>query len=95
MMPGPMFAMTLAKSLKSPWAGVWISLGHAVVEVPLILLVYFGLGRFFQNDIVQLVLSVIGGGMIAWMGIGLFAPAVKWRVMVKKPATMRSPSVSS
>ena len=72
MMPGPMFTVTLAKSLKSQWAGVWVSLGHAVVEVPLILLVYFGLARFFQNDTVQLALSVVGGGMIIWMGVGLF-----------------------
>jgi threonine/homoserine/homoserine lactone efflux protein len=72
MMPGPMFAVTLAKSMKSPWAGVLVSLGHAVVEVPIILLVYFGLAQFFQNDVVQLVLSVLGGGMIIWMGVGLF-----------------------
>ncbi len=72
MMPGPMFTVTLAKSLKSPWAGVMVSLGHAVVEVPLILLVYFGLVDFFQNDVVKLVLSVLGGGMILWMGFDLF-----------------------
>ena len=72
MMPGPMFTVTLAKSLKSPWAGVLVSLGHAVVEVPLILLVYFGLANFFQNEIVKLVLSVLGGGMIVWMGYDLF-----------------------
>ncbi len=72
MAPGPMFAVTLAKSLKSPWAGVLVSLGHAVVEVPLILLVYFGLARFFENEVVSLVLGVLGGGMIMWMGISLF-----------------------
>jgi len=72
MMPGPMFAVTLAKSMKSPWAGVWVSVGHAVVEVPLILLVYFGLKNFFQNEIFQLVLSILGGGMISWMGVSLF-----------------------
>ena len=72
MMPGPMFAVTLAKSMKSQWAGVYVSLGHAVVEVPIILLVYFGLAQFFQNEMVQLVLSVLGGGMIAWMGVALF-----------------------
>jgi threonine/homoserine/homoserine lactone efflux protein len=72
MMPGPMFTVTLAKSLKSPWAGVLVSLGHAVIEVPLILLVYFGLANFFQNEIVKLVLGVIGGGMIIWMGFDLY-----------------------
>ena len=72
MMPGPMFTMTLAKSYKSPWAGAQVSLGHAVIEVPLILLIYFGLAQFFQNTMVQLVLGVLGGGMIIWLGIGMF-----------------------
>jgi threonine/homoserine/homoserine lactone efflux protein len=72
MMPGPMFTVTLAKSLKSPWAGALVALGHAIIEVPLILLVYFGLASFFQNEIVKLVLGVLGGSMIAWMGIDLF-----------------------
>ena len=72
MAPGPMFAVTLAKSYKSPWAGTQMSLGHAVIEVPLILLIYFGFAQFFQNIIVQLVLSVLGGGMIIWLGIGMF-----------------------
>ena len=72
MMPGPMFTVTLAKSLKSPWAGALVSLGHAVIEVPLILLVYFGLANFFENEILKLVLNVLGGGMIVWMGYDLF-----------------------
>ena len=72
MMPGPMFAVTLAKSYKTPLAGTWISLGHAVVEVPVILLIYFGFARFFENQTIQLVLSLAGGVMIVLMGIGMF-----------------------
>ena len=72
MQPGIMFAMTIAKSYQSPWAGVQIALGHAVVEVPLILLIYFGFGHFFENTVVQLVLSIVGGGMIIWLGIIMF-----------------------
>ncbi len=72
MMPGPMFAVTLAKSYRSPWAGFQIALGHAVIEVPLILLIYFGFAQFFQNTLVQLGLSIGGGGMIIWLGIGMF-----------------------
>jgi len=72
MAPGPMFAVVLAKSYKSPWAGALMALGHAVIEVPLILLIYFGFARFFQNETVQLVLSLAGGAMIVWMGISMF-----------------------
>lgn len=72
MMPGPMFAITVAKSYRSPWAGPLIAIGHAVIEVPLILLIYFGFARFFENTTVQLVLSIAGGVMIIWLGIGMF-----------------------
>ncbi len=72
MMPGPMFAATVAKSYRSPWAGALVSVGHAVVEVPIILLIYFGFARFFESTVLQLVLSLLGGGMIVWLGIGMF-----------------------
>jgi len=72
MMPGLMFGVTLTKSLKSPWAGAQIALGHAVIEIPLILLIYVGFARFSPNDVVQLVLSILGGGMIIALGIGMF-----------------------
>lgn len=77
MMPGPMTAVTLAKSYKSPWAGTQISLGHAVIEVPLILLISFGFAQFFQNNIVRLALSVLGSGMIVWLGISMFRARIE------------------
>jgi threonine/homoserine/homoserine lactone efflux protein len=49
-----------------------MALGHAVAELPVILLVYFGFGRYFENEVVRLVLSVLGGAMIIWMGIAMF-----------------------
>jgi len=72
MMPGPLFAVTIAKSYRSQFAGAQIAVGHALVEIPLILLIYFGLARFFQLELVQLTLSVLGGGVLLWLGIGMF-----------------------
>lgn len=72
LMPGPMFATVLAKSYKSPWAGAQASMGHAVVEVPLILLIYFGAAAFFDQAAVRFILGVAGGGMVVWMGVGMF-----------------------
>lgn len=77
MMPGPMFAVTLAKSFRSPWAGAHLALGHAVIEVPLILLIYFGFAILFQNTAVQFGLSIAGGGMVIWLGISLLHARAK------------------
>lgn len=71
MAPGPMFAVTLAKSYKSPLAGTMMAMGHAVVEIPLILLIYLGFAHFFEFTGVQLVLSLLGGGMVMWLGWGM------------------------
>jgi len=72
MMPGPMFAVTVAKSYKSQFAGIQIALGHAIVEIPLILLIYFGFARFLQDELVQFIMSVLGGAVLIWLGIGMF-----------------------
>jgi len=71
-MPGPVFAVTMAKSYQSPLAGVQTAVGHALVEIPLILLIYFGFAKFFENNTVQIVLGVLGGGVLIWLGIGMF-----------------------
>ena len=72
MMPGPVFAVTIAKSYKSQFAGTQIALGHALVEIPMMLLIYFGFARFFQDEPVQLALSLLGGAVLIWLGIGMF-----------------------
>jgi len=72
MMPGPMFAVTVAKSYKSQFAGTQIALGHAVIEIPLILLIYFGFARFFEEELVQIILYLAGGAMLIWLGIVMF-----------------------
>ena len=72
MMPGPVFAVTIAKSYRSQLAGTQIAIGHAIVEIPLMLLIYFGFARFFQDEPVQLALSVLGGTVLIWLGIGMF-----------------------
>jgi threonine/homoserine/homoserine lactone efflux protein len=72
MMPGPMFAVTVSRSYRSQLAGIKIALGHAIVEVPLMLLIYFGLARFFDREPVQIVLYLVGGSILVWMGISMF-----------------------
>jgi len=71
MMPGPLFAVAIAKSYKSRFAGAQIAVGHALVEIPLMLLIYFGFAQFFQEELAQIILSVLGGGVLVWLGIGM------------------------
>ena len=72
MLPGPMFAVTIAKSYKSQFAGAKVTIGHGIVEIPLMLLIYFGFARFFQKELVQITLYLGGAVMLFWLGIAMF-----------------------
>ncbi|HOD84915.1 MAG: LysE type translocator [Planctomycetes bacterium ADurb.Bin126] len=69
--PGPVTAATLVAGTRHRHAGAWIAVGHLVVEVPLILLVTFGLARFFQYAGVQAGIALAGGGVLIFMGVGM------------------------
>ncbi len=71
MMPGPLFAMTVAKSYNSPTSGALVALGHAVIEIPLICLIYFGFANFLKLAQLQVFIGVAGGAILIYMGVGM------------------------
>lgn len=73
--PGPMTAATLAAGVRSRHAGAVIALGHAAIEVPLMLLIVAGAGTVFQVPSVQLAIGAVGGVFLLLMGIQLVAAA--------------------
>ncbi len=77
MAPGPMTAATLAAGTHRRHAGAMIALGHAAVELPLVLMIMgvVGAGKFLQSENVQIAIGLIGGGFLLLMGIRLLAAA--------------------
>jgi len=72
LMPGPLFAVTLRKAEKSKVAGALIAVGHGIVEVPLMLLIFFVLSQFTIPSAVQVAVGLIGGFLMVLMGIQTF-----------------------
>lgn len=72
MMPGPVFAVTLSKGYKSPFAGAGVAFGHGIVESFLVAIIYSGFVRFFQVELVKGIVGVAGGLVLIYMGVGMF-----------------------
>lgn len=75
MMPGPLFAITIEKATKRKTAGLLISLGHGIVEFPLMFLIYFGIEQIVASDVLQIVqgtVGLIGGLLMIFMGLQMF-----------------------
>lgn len=72
MMPGAITAATLAHGGRNPWAGAWIAVGHGLFEVPLILLLLFGVGVYLQTDVARIIIGLLGGLFLMWLAVQMF-----------------------
>ena len=70
LLPGPLFAITLKKAAKRPAVGALISIGHGMIELPLMLLIYFALDQFAAIPVqVEIAVGISGGLFMIFMGI--------------------------
>lgn len=63
MAPGPLFASTISSGIKQKFAGLKIATGHAIVELPLVIMIGFGilsLESFSQFRTIVTILGAIG-----------------------------------
>ncbi len=72
MLPGPLTAATIAKGYNDRNAGAMIGIGHGIVEIPIIALIYFGFASYLENSTVKLIAGLAGGAMLIVMGLLIF-----------------------
>ena len=76
MLPGPMTAATIAKGYSDKHAGAWIAAGHAVIEVPIIAVIYAVIYFGFEHSIdlpqVKMGIYLAGGLMLLYLGFRMF-----------------------
>jgi threonine/homoserine/homoserine lactone efflux protein len=73
--PGPVTAVTIGKGSQSPHAGAWIAVGHGIVEIPLMILIALGIGRFLTDPLVKIIFGILGGLFLLFMAVGLLREA--------------------
>lgn len=88
MAPGAMTAATIAQGTRNRWTGLLISLGHGIVEMPLIFLLMLGLHFFFEMNPVKIAIGILGGGFLLWMGYGMLR-------QIRQPITEQAASFKS
>ena len=72
LMPGPVLAVTLAGSRRHGfWFGPRVVLGHALVELPLVLLLYWGLGEALKSSWIVILIGSVGAVAMAVMAVGM------------------------
>ena len=71
MAPGPMTTVTVHKGRRSPHAGALVALGHGAIEVPIMVLIYAGLGSLFDIPGVTTAIAALGGVLLIVMAVAM------------------------
>ncbi|HEX9118204.1 MAG TPA: LysE family translocator [Anaerolineae bacterium] len=84
--PGPLTTMAISEGARSGrLAGTRLALGHALVEIPMVFGIAYGLGAWLVQPIVRGVVGVIGAAVLWWMGYGLIVGAWQGRLRLSAP----------
>jgi len=70
--PGPVTAATIGMGARNRFAGVLMALGHGLVEFPLMILLALGVGGLLAWPSVSVVIGLIGGGFLIFLGVQMF-----------------------
>ncbi len=72
LMPGPLLTVTVGEAARRGfWAGPLIMVGHALLELALVVLLLAGVGAWLHRPVVLGLVGVTGAGMLGWMGLAL------------------------
>jgi len=94
MMPGPVTATTISLGTKNKYAGAMISIGHGIIELPLILLVVSGLCDFLRTTPAKIAIGLAGGIVLLWMGYTMLKDARKEEGYTAGGLTSRAPVIA-
>jgi threonine/homoserine/homoserine lactone efflux protein len=73
MMPGTLLTVTISESSQRGFiAGPLLIVGHAILEIALLIGLLLGLAPLFKQEWFFLVISVMGGVILLWMATGMF-----------------------
>ncbi|MEN6461634.1 MAG: LysE family transporter [Syntrophomonas sp.] len=83
MTPGPLLTATIAESARRGFrAGPLIVLGHAILELVLILALLKGLSNYLTKESVTSVIAILGGGFLLFMGFTMTRDGLQGRLSI-------------
>ena len=69
--PGPITSVSVGYGSDNPRAGAWVALGHGLVEFPVMIGVFLGVGAVIEIGWVRTAIDLLGGTFLLYMGAGM------------------------
>jgi threonine/homoserine/homoserine lactone efflux protein len=80
-MPGTLFTYTVNKSIRhGVRSGLLVSVGHALLELVLVILIFAGAGKYLAADMVRAAVGLMGGVVLGYLGFGMIKDVYRNRI---------------
>lgn len=81
--PGPIMTAIVSQTPRRGWiVGPLIATGHSFTELVITILLAVGLSSGMNSPTVQLVIALLGGALLVWMGGGMLLGVLRGQVQV-------------
>lgn len=82
--PGPVSTAIVSQSPRRGWlAGPLVAAGHTSLEAIMVIFLVIGLDGILGNPIIETLIAIIGGALLAWMGFTLIRNT--WQRKIRLP----------
>jgi threonine/homoserine/homoserine lactone efflux protein len=93
MMPGSLLTYTIEKSMKiGPKAGFLVSVGHSLLELLLVILLFLGLGKYLETPLAQMIIGILGGAVLIFFGVSMIKDVVQGKINIEMKESTTSKS---
>lgn len=87
LMPGPLLTVAVVESARRGFmTGPLLILGHGILELALIVALVKGAASYLKQAVVTNSISVVGAGVLFWMGLGMVIRSRHISLPVNSPA---------
>lgn len=87
-MPGPLLTYTVRQAFSGGLrSGLTIMLGHALLELLLVTLIFLGFDIILQSQAAQTAIGLVGGALLTYMGVSMAVGAIRNTVKITLSGT--------
>jgi threonine/homoserine/homoserine lactone efflux protein len=83
LVPGPMFTLVVTSVVqKGFWTSFFIVVGHAILELLIVVLFFLGILKYLENTIFVNIINIVGGVFLLYMAVSIIVSVLRKKVEI-------------
>ncbi len=95
LVPGPMLTLVISNvAEKGFWTSFFIVLGHALLELIVVISFFLGVLKFLNDPLITKIISIMGGILLLYIGIDIIVSIIKKRFIIDFKSVIKQRTIT-